>query len=140
MSMHWVVVADAAGAAVYEGDVMLEGLSLVESMGTRSPGALPGAGRSAGMAHHDPHIVEEERFARGVARFVNDAERQHGFERLVLVAPPHFLGDLRAEISTTVAKRVVGSIHHDWTKVHPHELAARVRKELPEVFGIDASR
>ena len=38
MSMHWVVVADAAGAAVYEGDVMLEGLSLVESMGTRSPG------------------------------------------------------------------------------------------------------
>lgn len=140
MSVHWVVVADAAGAAIYEGDVMLEGLGLVEAMGTHTRGGLPSAGASAGMAHHDPHIVREERFARGVASLVNEADRRHGFERLVLVAPPHFLGDLRAEISTTAAKRLVGSIHHDWTKVHPHELAARVRKELPEVFGLDAPR
>ncbi len=137
MSMHWVVIADAASAKVYAGDELLEELHHVRDVAHPSHGAMPGAGHNAKQAHHDPHIVGEERYARAVAEVVNEAAGKHLFQRLVLVAPPHFLGDLRAELSTTVTKGLVGSIHHDWTKVPPRELAARVRKELPQVFGLD---
>lgn len=130
MSMHWVVVADAASAKVYESDVMLEELTLVQEVGTHD---LPGAGAGAKEAHHDPHVVNEGRFARAVAKVVNDGEGKHRFERLVVVAPPHFLGDFRGELSTGAGRKVIASIHHDWTRLHTRELAAKVRKELPAV-------
>lgn len=134
MAVHWVVVADAGSAHVYEGEVLLEELHAVPNVTFTHQ---TGTGHGGREAHHDPHLLNEGRFARAVAHAINEGLTQHRFERLVLVAPPHFLGDLRAELSTLAARAVVGSIHHDWTKVQPHMLAARVRKELPAVFGLD---
>ncbi|MDP2315306.1 MAG: host attachment protein [Pseudomonadota bacterium] len=134
MSKHWVLVADAAGAKVYESDALLEELTLVEELTHVHDGKLPGAGHGAQEAHHDPHVVAEGRFARAVAKFVN--EDRHRFDRLVVVAPPRFLGDLRGELSQAVGNRVVASIHHDWTKLHTRELAAKVRANLPDVAGM----
>lgn len=136
MSMHWVVVADAAGAKVYESDALLEELTLVERVSNAHDDKLPAPGQAAHQAHHDPHVVSEERFARAVAKLVNDGDGRHRFERLVVVAPPRFLGDLRGELSTNASRRVVASIHHDWTKLGARDLAAKVREHLPATAGL----
>jgi hypothetical protein len=39
-------------------------------------------------------------------------------------------------LSTSAGKRVVASIHHDWTRLHLRELAAAVRKSLPATAGL----
>ena len=135
MSMHWILVADNDGARFYEGDAQLDELTLVEEVKQGHGKSLPGAGHGASEAHHDPHLVREERFARSVALFVNEASDSHRFERLVVVAPPHFLGDLRGEFSNDVTQRVVASIHHDWTHLSRRDLATSVKKHLSDVAG-----
>jgi protein required for attachment to host cells len=134
MAMHWVLVGDAAGAKVYESDALLEELKLVDEIGVGHD--LPGAGRHANEAHHDPHVINEEKFARAVAKVVNDADGKHSFERLIVVAPPRFLGDFRAALSHNAGRRVVASIHHDWTKLGLRDLASQVRKNLPDSAGM----
>lgn len=146
MAMHWVVVGDGAGAKVYESDALLEELTLVDqvhlthghiSHGDGSATAqLPGAGGGAHEARHDHGRETEEKFARAVAQVVNDGDTKHRFERVILVAPPRFLGDLRGALSNGTGKKVVASIHHDWTKLGLRELSSQVRKNLPEAAGM----
>ncbi|MDP2305719.1 MAG: host attachment protein [Pseudomonadota bacterium] len=148
MAMHWVIVGDAAGAKVYESDALLEELKLVDDISfshghvQRDDGeghsneSLPGAGHSAEQAEHDPHKVKEERFARAVAEAVNVAAGSHRFERLIVVAPPRFLGDVRAALSHSTAKRLVASIHHDWTRLSRQDLSAQLRKNIPDTAGL----
>lgn len=128
MSVHWILVCDAASAVIYESDALLEELTLVESV---SPHHLGSAGHDASGAHQDPHKVDEERYARMAAAALNTGNDQHRFERLIVVAPPHFLGELRNALSTGTARKVVLSVHHDWTKLGLRELATQIRKALP---------
>ena len=51
---------------------------------------------------------------------------RNAYERLALVAPPHFLGLLRATISSTVAKRVELTVDKDYTALKADELAERI--------------
>ena len=120
MLKHWVLVGDKAGVKVYESDVLLEELTLADELT---------------LAH--AHVAHDaDRFVRAVAKLVNDAESQHRFERLILAAPPHFLGDVREHLSHNAQKRVVASIHHDWTHLGAHDLSAHVRKSLPATAGM----
>ncbi len=145
MAFHWLVVADGAGARIYASDELLDTLTPVDQLHhqhghvTHGDGQvtthLPGAGANAHDAHHDGARETEERFARALARLVDDGERKHAFERVILVAPPRFLGALRHELGAAAARRVVASIHHDWTKLGVRDLAERVRAELPPTAG-----
>jgi protein required for attachment to host cells len=148
MAMHWVVVGDAASAKIYESDALLQELTLVDDIRVshdrvqhldangHSTTHLPGSGQGGAQAEHDPHKMTEERFARAVAQSMNDAEGHHRFERLIVVAPPRFLGDLRAALSHTASKRVVASIHHDWTRLSGRDLAEQLRKNMPSDAGM----
>lgn len=146
MAMHWVVVGDGAGAKVYESDALLEELTLVDQVHlshghlTHGDGSktssLPGAGGGAHEARHDGGRETEEKFARAVAQLVNDADHRHKFERVILVAPPRFLGDLRGSLAGATSKKVVASIHHDWTKLGLRDLSEKIRKNLPESAGM----
>jgi protein required for attachment to host cells len=145
MVMHWVVVGDGAGAKVYESDALLEELTLVDTVHvnhghvTHGDGSatrpLPGAGAGAHEAQHDSGRETEEKFARALAQLVNEGDTRHKFERIILVAPPRFLGDVRGALSGTASKKLVASIHHDWTKLGLRELSAHIRKNLPESAG-----
>ncbi len=146
MVMHWVVVGDGAGARVYESDALLEELTLVDQLHlahghvTHGDGSatahLPGAAAGGPEPrHHDPRDTEE-RFARALAQLVNEGDNKRRFERVILVAPPRFLGDVRGELSGTASKRVVATLNHDWTKLPLRELSARIRANLPEAAGM----
>jgi protein required for attachment to host cells len=80
----------------------------------------------------DPKEVEAQAFARSLAAELEKGLNQNRFERLTLVAPPHFLGLLRGSVSEQVVKRIQQSINKDYT-----QLAAR---ELPSHVTIEAAR
>ncbi len=79
------------------------------------------------MLHPPLHEIESERFAHSIAKVLEGGLADNAYERVVLVAPPHFLGLLRATISPNVAKRVELTLDKDYTALKPDELAERVQ-------------
>lgn len=139
MTRHWIVVGDGAEARIYAGDELLKDLRHVDSLhhvhGVITHGdELPAANGDEWT--HDAQREAEERFARAVAKVVGDGDNRHAFERLILVAPPKFLGSLRSALTRTTERKLVASIHHDWLKMNLHDLSTNIRKNLPEAAGM----
>ena len=123
----WVLVGDAGGAVVYQFDGAAAGLHCVEQLaappnprshewGTDQPGR---SFESVGGARHaieprvDEHSQAAENFARSLAHRL-DAESARGrFDRLILVAPPRFLGWLRRHLAAVTLGKVTGSVAKD---------------------------
>jgi protein required for attachment to host cells len=146
---HWIVIADAASVRIYRSDEALETYTLVQStdnpqvhpdpdeLGPRgATRSRPGGERSRFDRHTDPHDAERSRFAKEVAQVVEQGLERRAWERLVIVAPPAFLGDLRHHLSERALRGVVASIHHDFTATPEHELPAAVRRHLPDLAGM----
>ena len=83
--------------------------------GRRSDG--PGDGRSA-MEETDWHRLAKDRFAADLATLLNRKAQSGEFEKLVIVAPPRTLGELRPQLHSEVQSRVVGEVPKDFTN-HP---------------------
>src|SRR5690606_13441314 len=110
----WVVVADGARARVYANEGPGKGLRPALETGYESKlppkvrdiltdkrgrnTAAPGMGRHAMDPKTDPkrHIVHE--FARSIAGMLGETAQAGFYDRLILVAPPKTLGDLRSEL------------------------------------------
>ncbi len=60
---------------------------------------------------------DEFAFAQDIANLLDEAQSVAAFDRLVLVAAPRMLGDLRAAMSGNVQKQVVAEIDKDLTKL-----------------------
>lgn len=139
----WILVADGWHARVFAqavpggrlADVTPAGLEHQDARGFSRergddrPGRAfdPGSGSPHAMEPRvDPHQREERRFATQVARVLEAAAERRAYEKLVLVAPPRMLGDLRAEIGDGVRKRVVGEAHKELMKLPAAELERHV--------------
>lgn len=81
-----------------------------------------GQGRHAKEPPSDPREVEKRRFAHELAAMLDDALKRGKFDRLVLVAPPKALGQLRAELSKPVRARVSAELGKDLTHLSVREL------------------
>ena len=128
----WVVVADGEKALFLfnEGDEVYPNLKVFREMehenppsreqGTDKAGRLSDAGSShrSAVENTDWHKIEKERFAREISDRLYKFAHQGRFQSLVLVAPPHVLGDLRKELHQEVARRIVAEVPKDLTK-HP---------------------
>ncbi|NJO67722.1 MAG: host attachment protein [Rhodospirillales bacterium] len=75
----------------------------------------------------DPKRYEKRLFAHEMADRLEDARKKGAFDRLVVVAPPEALGDLRAEFGKSLASLVSAEMPKDLTKVPIHA--------LPEFLG-----
>ena len=101
--------------------------------------AAPG-GRRGAVAHHatggerNPRKVEARRFARRIAAALDEARREHRYDRLVIMAPPAFLGLLREEMPAAVHAIVTAEVGKDLV----HEPPDSLRGHLPP--GIFAER
>ena len=142
----WVLVADGQRARV------LERLSLAEpwqeledeaqevfdppshALGTERPGRVH---ESASTTRHaieprqDPHEARKEAFARDLADRLEAAAEARRFARLILVAPPSFLGHLRGALGDATRQRLRGSLDLDLTKVPLAEIVARLPEHRP---------
>jgi protein required for attachment to host cells len=135
---YWVLVADGTRARAFE--VKDQGRAL-ETVWSEQPVGVNLASReiasdrpgrsfdSAGEGRHamepptDPARYEKERFARHVVRRLDDDRKEGSFGRLIIVAAPQFLGDLRAAMPTPLAQRVETEIDKDLSKLSSKELA-----------------
>lgn len=97
-----------------------------DRLGRAFESARPGSHGIA--ARHDPHELEEQKFAHFVARQLCDAAAGDGFDRLVLVAPAHVLNDIEAALDEPTAAKVVGRLAKDLVKVPNHALSRHLHE------------
>jgi protein required for attachment to host cells len=141
----WILIADGARAHVVASARPGAGLKIVpgsdirhDHAPTRAIGSdRPGRSReSVGGSRHalapriDWHRQQKEEFARAVAKKL-DADAARGrFERLVLVAPPGTLGEIRAQLKAATLKRITAEINKDLTHLPIPELAAHLEETV----------
>ena len=81
--------------------------------------AIPNEGEEPRV---DWHLFDKKKFAQELATSVNAAALKGSFDKLVLVAPPKTLGDLRGGLNQQAAEKVSAEIPKDYTHVTPKEL------------------
>lgn len=142
----WVLIADGRHARVLEIDAERRGLEAQADMEMTI--ALPPSRElvtdrpvrtyeSKGHARHakgdkvDPHRELKRTFAKSVGKALQKRLADGRFERLVVVAPPPALGDLRDALPRNVRAKVVGEIAQDLVKTPK----ARLWPHLEDVLG-----
>jgi protein required for attachment to host cells len=138
-TMEWALVADGGRARLFErrlpagpwheriADAIEAANPPSRELGTDRPGRVQ---ESATTARHaveprtDPHRAAKAAFAgRLAARLEATAS---AFERLLLVAPPPFLGDLRASLGKVARGKLHGTLDKDLTHAPLAEIAAQL--------------
>jgi protein required for attachment to host cells len=125
MKSTWIIVAESARARIFTvsgiGGKFQEvaDLSHPESrlhdreLSSDLPGRTfdsRGDGRHAMEPATDPQEREAQAFAREIARQIDRGQREGNFDSLMLVAPPKFLGRLRAELSKSARNALIGEL------------------------------
>ena len=146
MNSTWVLVADRARARLF--NLVGEGSQLDElrdfaNSDARVPAAdvvrdrKPRTQESMGSARHaiEPHTTLEEkvseRFARELEVVLEEGRVQHRYERLVLVAPPGFLGTLNQTLGNQLRGHIVLEVNEDLSALPPREIHAHIAGQLP---------
>lgn len=144
----WIVIADGMHARILRQDA--PGGSLVSALAEEMvdpavhgfardlksdhPGRAFDTGSGARHAmepRSDPHALEKARFARCIAELINAAAGRNEFAKLVLVAPPKTLGELRADLDERARKRVIGELARDLVGTPMTELRGHLKDVLP---------
>ncbi len=131
----WILVADGSRANLFlrAKDNRLEKLegwdnpegrlagsdSETDSLGSARPG-------SSMTPPTDPKRHSQVVFARQLASVLKD--RSSAYDRLLLVAAPKFLGDLRPLLDESVQKKIAAEFAKDLTQLSAHELAPHLDK------------
>ncbi|MGE4278037.1 MAG: host attachment protein [Magnetospirillum sp.] len=140
----WILVADGARAQFYRSedgcltpavnhDLAVPTRAHVRDVETDRPGRAfdsAGQGRHAmepptPWKDHEKHLL-----AKAVAGELKRAVGSHEMERLVVVAAPAMMGDLRAVLDPDVKRCVVAEVEKDYTHLPLPELTAHLGKLL----------
>jgi protein required for attachment to host cells len=73
----------------------------------------------------DLHRAEKRSFVDEVAKALNEANTRDEFDRLVLVAPAHALGELNHALDAPKQGKIVAQLQKDLTNVPNADLAKR---------------
>ncbi|MGN6706338.1 MAG: host attachment protein [Rhodanobacter sp.] len=141
MPNTWILVADAARARLFESP--RKGAEPVEIACYYYPD-----GRSQGRQHEhgrlprvqesnnpNRHAIEPktslrdkhaQRFAEILGTVVQQGRREGRYARLVLVAPPRFLGALHDHLDEATAACIVGEVRRELMTLSPAELRAHL--------------
>lgn len=128
----WVLVADGAKALtlVNEGDADILNLRRVtveeephgrtSKMGTDRPGRAHQSGTTmrSGMEQTDWHDLAEKDFVRSVAHTLDLSRREGRFSKLLVIAAPRALAELRSAFGADVQSVIVAELAKDLTG-HP---------------------
>ncbi|MGZ5915293.1 MAG: host attachment protein [Hyphomicrobium sp.] len=132
----WILIADGARGRLFANRGPGKGLELLDESLDADHRATHdivddrlgrthesvGASRHAISARHDPHRELKRDFAVRLAKMLDRRRSEHAYDRLVLVAPPSALGDLREALSDSVRSLVRAELDKDLTKTPIAEL------------------
>lgn len=137
----WIVVADAAKTRIYLNDGPGHGLSELpgkqrntdvkesREINADRPGRTfdsGGQGRHAMEPPTDPKRHEKAEIAKDLIDMLSDAHKRRAFDRLILIAPPTMLGDLRGAMPKELGGAVHGELPKDLTRADKRELEQHV--------------
>lgn len=131
-----ILVQEAPGATLTRpfGDGFTSGRALSHELGDDRPGrsrAFAGAAaRHVFEPRSNPHDRAEHEFCGQIAALVDRGIGERLAQRVILVAPPHAMGDLRKALSPRAYARVQTEIAHDWLDLPDDEVAARLGDHL----------
>lgn len=140
MATTWILVANACQAKFYANTGPKKGLKLIKDLKhpesrekasdlvSDRPGQMhsPGNGHRASQPKTDPKTNEARHFAQELARELNHGRASGQVERLILVAPPAFMGLLNEKLDGTTASLVSDRFEKDYTKSSDKELAGHL--------------
>ena len=89
-----------------------------------------GQGRHAKEPPTDPRRHLQQSFARDMAALLAKESGRGAFDRLIVVAPPQALGDLRAALPAAVLAKVTGEVNKDLTHLPIDKLGAHLEVVL----------
>jgi protein required for attachment to host cells len=143
MNTVWVLVCDAARGRLFEirgGDDawhLLETFAHGESRSKASDLVSDHSGQSTSQGssvHHNalapassPKEVERGHFAHELGTMLDQAMRSKRFHRLVLAAPPQFLGMLKKELTHELTGHLMATVDKDLSRFESHELVEHLR-------------
>jgi len=151
MTKLWITVADAGGARIFSKMSETPGVTLLQELENpdgrahthdlvsdhRGQAEKGGTGvMSAMQPPTDPHEEKAIEFARKLNHILEKAAAAGEFDRLSLVAPPHFLGLLRAHLGPASKHRLDKCAAKDFKNVRPHEIAQRLHELLEQVDAV----
>jgi protein required for attachment to host cells len=119
MSKTWILIGDGSHARLFAADDASQPWQLVRKIDREHSREKTDRNDS-----HGDH--GEEGFARKLAGELETGREEGMFTRLVLVAAPKFLGQLRSELHAPLAATVVKSFDSDYTHMAQAELAKHV--------------
>ncbi len=143
----WVLIADGEKALFTqnvddEQNPTLEVIRIEEQdnpadreLGTDRPGRFhdgPNVHRSA-VQETDWHQLNEDRFAHELADILYEKAYGGKFDRIVLVAPPDTLGELRKTMHKVVTDKVIAEIPKTLTRHPLDKIEILLRDELAEM-------
>ncbi|ABV37180.1 host cell attachment-required protein [Shewanella sediminis HAW-EB3] len=144
----WILVADSARARLFNAETTESALSEIESMihpeaqqhEQKLTSDLPGsqAGGATG-SHHSvggktaPKKYEAVKFARELCKYLEAAHNAQKFSQLIVVAAPTFLGSLRKEMSSNVAKVITLEIDKDIVEQDVNSIRGHLPTILPHL-------
>jgi protein required for attachment to host cells len=140
----WVVLADAATAKLYQPQASGRDWQLISELthpqsrakeselGTDKPGRVKqSTGSRAAMEPPTPRKrVEVEKFARQIAKTLDDALVRNAYDRLVLVAPAEFVGVLRRVLPKRVEARIAATVEKDYLHLDAPTARERLEQQL----------
>lgn len=140
----WVLVADGKRASIlsYNGPghrlTPVPGMAFETELhanreiGADKPGRVQESGYSAHHAVETPdyHRIEKTVFAQHLAHRLDAAIESGACKRLVLVAPPQTLGELRQALTPKARAAVIGEVAKDLTHLGPKAVATHLEKVL----------
>ena len=143
MTHAWVLVSDAARARIFQVDSAKSPLQALDQLvspkaklrerdfNTDRPGRVydsHGEGRHAAGTHISPKEQEAIRFADVVVDHLERGRIARRYDRLIVVAEPHFLGLLRSAAGPLLKQKITLEIDKDFSKASEQA----IRDHLPE--------
>ena len=125
MSITWILVANARRARLFANHGPNKGLDLENVATAEDVIEIPADRHSAGRASPKRGSAmrhEARSFAHQLADVLQKGRCRGRFERVVLVAPPGFMGMLNAELDGPTASLVTGRLDKDYTRSTAREL------------------
>lgn len=140
MTTTWILVANASQAKLYVNTGPKKGLKMLKTLAhpesrekgsdlvSDRPGHMQSAGNGQGayQPKNDPKTNEARHFAQELAKELNHGRSSGEVERLILVAPPAFMGLLNEKLDGPTAQLVSDRFEKDYTKAADKELAGHL--------------
>lgn len=137
MSTTWILVSNASSGRIFKNTGPNKGLEVIKeflhpqsreknsNLVSDRPGHNPGAGNGHGsyVPATTPKEHEADVFALELARELDAGRVENQYSRLVLVASPAFMGQLKGRLNESVKGLVSDSLEKDYTRANDRELA-----------------